>query len=140
VDEDDVAKILDVLVQIREDWAAEHAIDVAEDFRVVHRGGVYTETHSGMTWDIVRGEARSELSKEFCRLFHLRQTGNFSRTTYGDSWAAKLALRWTWQVDYFFRTWIDHGCDPAFAFDAGLGPEEGPAFRAGVDALPAGLS
>lgn len=60
-------------------------------FKIVTRGGQWTNNHTGKVADSVRGEARGELVKEWAKEYKWPATMTFSMRRYGREGAARLA-------------------------------------------------
>ena len=99
-------------------------------YHVVHRGGRWTAEHRGVAWDSVRGETTHDNARDFWKLYGLCKSGTFSRTIYGDSWAAELALRWCCGMEHYYSIWAGTGFAPDFTFDASHDYIEAPNFVA----------
>ena len=57
-----------------------------------------------------------KVAKRWCDKFQFRKQKGFSFTTHGLEGANMLAREWASRADYFYRIWVEAGCEEEFRY------------------------
>lgn len=119
--EDEATNVQEELQAIREEVA--QTLDDHADlyFKVTTRGGEWTHVHVGVAADSVRGEARGDLVKSWCKKFKWPLSMTFSMRRYGQEGSARLAKEFCRRATWFYRLCIESADPDAFQYSPGVG-------------------
>jgi len=119
LDEETMRWVHEEVDALRQRWLDSHGAEVAamKNFRVEHRGGLWTAAHVGLPCDTIRGICCSADASKFCRRWDLRQEFGVAITRHGGYRNAEV-LAWAWccRMDHFWMLWRNAGFSADFEF------------------------
>lgn len=103
----DVEDVMDELLKKREEVS--RLAPTAGAFRLILRGGAFTQMMHGVAYDTFRAEAMPGIAVQFCMLFGLTKSASFACRLYGEDDCISLARGWIARMQHFFDEWEAQG-------------------------------